>query len=71
MSKISYVLINWKNSADGKIYKYDIGIAKNYLKEDEMKRLERLMISFLNYAEDITYEHKVMTMNDWIVAPDD
>ena len=64
-------LTNWKNSPDGKIYKYDIGVAKNYLKEDEMKGLERLTISFLDYAEDMAYEHKVMTMNDWIVATDD
>ena len=64
-------LTNWKNSPDGKIYKYDISIAKNYLKEDEMKGLERLTISFLDYAEDMAYEHKVMTMNDWIVATDD
>ena len=36
-----------------------------------MKILERLTISFLDYAEDMAYEHKVMTMNDWIVATDD
>ena len=64
-------LTNWKHSPDGKIYKYDISIAKNYLKEDEMKGLERLTISFLDYAEDMAYEQKVMTMNDWIVATDD
>ena len=64
-------LTNWKHSPNGKIYKYDISIAKNYLKEDEMKALERLTISFLDYAEDMAYEQKVMTMNDWIVATDD
>lgn len=64
-------LTNWKNSPDGKIYKYDIGIAKNYLQEDEIKGLERLKISYLDYAEDMAYENKVMTMNDWINATDD
>lgn len=64
-------LTNWKNSPDGKIYKYDIGIAKNYLQEDEIKGLERLTISFLDYAEDMAYENKVMTMNDWINATDE
>lgn len=64
-------LTNWKNSPDGKIYKYDIGIAKNYLNEEEMKGLERLTISFLDYAEDMAYEHKVMTMKDWIEVTDD
>ena len=64
-------LTNWKNSPDGKIYKYDIGIAKNYLNEEEMRSLERLTISFLDYAEDMAYEHKVMTMKDWIEAADE
>ena len=64
-------LTNWKNSPDGKIYKYDIGIEKNYLNEEEMKGLERLTISFLDYAEDMAYEHKVMTMKDWIEVTDD
>ena len=42
-----------EKSPDGKIMKYDIGIAKNYLNEDEIKKLERLTISFLDYAEDM------------------
>lgn len=46
-------LTNWKNSPDGLIYKYDVSIAKNYLKEEELKKLERLTLSFLDYAEDI------------------
>ena len=36
-----------------------------------MKDLERLTISFLDYAEDMAYEHKVMTMKDWIDATND
>lgn len=64
-------LTNWKNSPDGKIYKYDISIAKNYLSEDEMKGLERLTITFLDYAEDMAYEQKVMTMKDWIAETDE
>ncbi|WP_270525045.1 virulence RhuM family protein [Longibaculum muris] len=70
-SAIHMGLTNWKNSPNGKIYKYDIGIAKNYLNEKEMKDLERLTISFLDYAEDMAYEHKVMTMKDWIDATND
>ncbi|MEG0275783.1 MAG: RhuM family protein [Coprobacillus sp.] len=35
-------LTNWKKSPDGKIYKYDIGIVKNYLNEEEMKNLEKI-----------------------------
>lgn len=70
-SAIHMGLTNWKNSPNGKIYKYDIGITKNYLNEKEMKDLERLTISFLDYAEDMAYEHKVMTMKDWIDATND
>ena len=39
-------LTTWKNSPDGKIMKYYIGIAKNYLNEEELKKMERLTISF-------------------------
>ena len=63
-------LTNWKNSPDGKIMKYDISIAKNYLNEDEIKKLERLTISFLDYAEDMAYEHELMTMQKWINITD-
>lgn len=68
--KIHMGLTNWKNSPDGLIYKYDIGIAKNYLKEEELKKLERLTISFLDYAEDMAEENRFMTMNDWINITD-
>ena len=63
-------LTNWKNSPDGLIYKYDVSIAKNYLTEEELNKLNRLTLAFLDYAEDMAYEHTVMTMNDWINATD-
>lgn len=69
--KIHMGLTNWKNSPDGKIMKYDISIAKNYLNADELKKLERLTISFLDYTEDMAEEHQIMTMNDWIKETDD
>jgi len=69
--KIHMGLTTWKNSPDGKIMKYDISIAKNYLNEEELKKLERLTISFLDYAEDMAEEHQVMTMNDWIEETDE
>ena len=69
--KIHMGLTTWKNSPDGKIMKYDISIAKNYLNEEELKKLERLTISFLDYAEDMAEEHQVMTMNDWIKETDE
>lgn len=48
---------------NSKVMKYDISIVKNYLNEDELKKLERLVISFLDYAEDMAEEHQIMTMN--------
>ena len=63
-------LTNWKNSPDGLIYKYDVSIAKNYLNETELKKLNNLTNLFLDYAEDMAEEEKVMTMQDWINTTD-
>lgn len=59
-------LTSWKNSPVGKIMKYDISIAKNYLNQEEIKKLERLTVLFLNYAEEMAEEHNLMTMQMWI-----
>lgn len=64
-------LTNWKNSLDGLIYKYDVSIAKNYLNEEELKKLNNLTTLFLDYAEDMATEHNLMTMQKWIDATDD
>lgn len=64
-------LTNWKNSPNGKIMKYDVSIAKNYLNEDEIKKLESLTILFLDYAEDMANEQNLMTMQSWINVTDD
>ena len=64
-------LTNWKNSPDGLIYKYDVTIAKNYLSEDELKKLKDLTNMFLVFAEDEAKERHIMTMQDWINATND
>ena len=64
-------LTNWKNSPDGLIYKYDVSIAKNYLNEEELNKLNDLTNMFLVFAEDEAKERHVMTMQDWINATDD
>lgn len=64
-------LTNWKNSPDGLIYKYDVSIAKNYLNEVELNKLNDLTNMFLVFAEDEAKERHVMTMQDWINATDD
>ena len=63
-------LTSWKNSPNGKIMKYDISIAKNYLNESEIKKLESLTILFLDYAEDMANEQQLMTMQKWIDVTD-
>ena len=63
-------LTNWKNSPGGLIYKYDVSIAKNYLNESELKKLNNLTNLFLDYAEDMAEEEKVMTMQNWIDTTD-
>jgi hypothetical protein len=58
-------LTSWKNSPNGKIRKSDVSIAKNYLTEDELKPLNRIVTMYLDYAEDQTEQGIVMTMKDW------
>ncbi len=64
-------LTNWKNSPDGLIYKYDVTIAKNYLNEEELKKLNDLTNFFIVFAEDEAKERHIMTMQNWIDATDD
>ena len=63
-------LTTWKEAPDGMIYKYDVSIAKNYLNEDELKKLNNLTNFFLDYAESMAEENQVMTMQDWINETD-
>ena len=63
-------LTNWKNSPDGLIYKYDVTIAKNYLSEEELKKLNDLTNFFIVFAEDEAKERHIMTMQNWIDATD-
>ena len=64
-------LTSWKNSPDGLIYKYDVTIAKNYLNEEELNKLNNLTNMFLVFAEDEAKDRHIMTMKDWIDATDD
>ena len=59
-------LTNWKNSPDGPIYKYDVDIAKNYLNEKELSRLNRLVTMFIDYAELMAEDEILMSMQDWV-----
>ena len=63
-------LTTWKNAPDGKIRKPDVSIAKNYLNEDELNNLNRIVSMYLDYAELQAKNRKIMNMKDWIVKLD-
>ena len=58
-------LTTWKKAPDGKILKSDVTIAKNYLSEKEIKSLNRIVVMYLDYAEDQAENGIPMTMKDW------
>ena len=64
--KSSMGLTTWKDTPDGKILKRDIGIAKNYLNEKELTRLNRLVTMFIDYAELMAEDGVLMSMQDWV-----
>lgn len=58
-------LTTWAKSPRGKILKSDVSIAKNYLKENELESMGRIVSAFLDLAEDRAKRHIPMTMEDW------
>lgn len=58
-------LSTWASAPDGKIVKSDVSVAKNYLTEQEMHSLERIVSAYLDLAEDRAERHIPMTMEDW------
>jgi len=58
-------LKSWKNSPTGKILKSDVIIAKNYLDEEHIKRLNRLVSSYIDLAENRAERQIVTNMKDW------
>ena len=58
-------LTTWAAAPEGKIVKSDVSIAKNYLSENEMRSLERIVSAYLDLAEDRAERHIPMTMEDW------
>ena len=59
-------LTTWKNSPQGEILKSDVTIAKNYLNQVEVSKLNRLVGMFIDYAEVRALNRQVMTMKDWL-----
>lgn len=58
-------LTTWKDAPDGKIQKFDVSVAKNYLSDNEMQQLQRLVSAYLDIAEDMAMRQIPMTMEDW------
>ncbi|HQS23751.1 MULTISPECIES: virulence RhuM family protein [Sediminibacterium] len=63
-------LTTWKNAPKGKILKTDIGTAKNYLQEKEIKELERIVTMYLDFAELQAERQIPMKMADWVTRLD-
>ena len=63
-------LTTWKGAPDGKILKSDTLVAKNYLNEKELSRLNRLVTMFIDYAELMAEDEQLMSMQDWLNETD-
>jgi len=61
-------LTTWKNSPDGRILKSDVTIAKNYLPEKEIRRLERAVTGYFDYIEDLTERENTFTMEEFALS---
>ncbi len=61
-------LTNWKNSPNGRILKTDVIVAKNYLELDEIKRLERLVVGYFDYIEDVIERENTFTMEEFATS---
>jgi len=59
-------LTTWKNGPQGKILSSDVAVAKNYLSEKEVSKLNRLVSMFIDFAELRALNQQVMTMKDWL-----
>lgn len=58
-------LTTWQDAPSGKITRSDVVIAKNYLAEDEMKQLNRMVSAYLDFAENMAMRKIPLTMQDW------
>lgn len=65
-AKIAMGLTSWKNAPEGKVLKSDVSIAKNYLNQEHLNQLQRLVTAYLDLAENRAQRGIVMNMKDWI-----
>ena len=67
-SKENMGLTTWKNAPDGRILKSDVGIAKNYLEEKQIRQLERAVTGYFDYIEDLIERENVFTMEEFAAS---
>lgn len=65
-NKLYMGLTNWEQAPDGKILKTDIGIAKNYLNEQHIRELNRIVSAYLDLAENRAEKQQLTNMQDWV-----
>lgn len=68
--KTNMGLTSWEGSPNSKIHKYDVSIAKNYLSEEELNILSRMVTAYLDLAESMALRNIPMTMADWEIRLD-
>ena len=61
-------LTTWKNAPDGRILKSDVGIAKNYLEEKQIRQLERTVTGYFDYIEDLIERENIFTMEEFAAS---
>ena len=61
-------LTTWKNTPDGRILKSDVGIAKNYLEEKQIRQLERAVTGYFDYIEDLIERENTFTMEEFAAS---
>ena len=61
-------LVTWKNAPDGRILKSDVSIAKNYLDEEQIRRLERTVSGYFDYVEDLIERENTFTMEEFAAS---
>ena len=61
-------LTTWKNAPDGRILKSDVSIAKNYLQENEIRRLERAVTGYFDYIEDLIERENAFNMEQFAAS---
>ena len=61
-------LTTWKNAPDGRILKSDVSIAKNYLQERQIRQLERAVVGYFDYIEDLIERENTFTMEEFAAS---